>query len=300
MSGSTRRPACSARRSSARSASCSSTTRCSRTCPRCTTSTAALGHLPPAARDARARELLALVHLDGPRDAAAGEAVRRPAAARRGRPGAGARPEGAAARRAVLRRRPRDAAQAVPRAGHAAPLARDADRAGHARSRRGGGAGRPHLDPAPRPHAPVGPAARRDDASARRHGRAPARHAQRVRGRDRRPRRGSLVARLGRPAAGDPAGGATAAAHARGLDDSGRGRDPAPPRPALARRAREPDRGRGRRMRGAGRDSRRSSSRPRSVPARCCTCRSPPTSPAATMSRPARRSPSRCWRRRST
>ena len=52
----------------------------------------ALGHLPRRRRAERARELLELVHLDGLRRAPSRRTLRRPAAARRGGEGAGARP----------------------------------------------------------------------------------------------------------------------------------------------------------------------------------------------------------------
>ena len=83
----------------------------------------AMGHLPSAERRERARAAARADQPVGPRGPPPGAAVRRPAAARRRRPRARPRPQGAAARRALLRRRPGHPREAARGARDAAPRA---------------------------------------------------------------------------------------------------------------------------------------------------------------------------------
>ena len=126
-------------------------------------------------RRRRAAEALGMVRLDGYEDRRPGAALRRPAPARRARPGAGQPPEGAAARRAARRARPQAAPADAAGAAHA-----PAGGPHHVRlrdARPGGGA---HDE------RPPGRLQRRADRAGRRAGRGLRAPRQRVRGRLRR------------------------------------------------------------------------------------------------------------------
>ena len=112
-----------------------------------------LGERQDARPATRAMELLERVGLrPGVRQALPRPAVRRPAAARRGRPRAGGRPAGDADGRAVQRGRPGRARAAAGRVPAPAGRARQDHRLRHPRHRRGDQARRPGGRPARRRH----------------------------------------------------------------------------------------------------------------------------------------------------